>query len=288
MKVAILNDLPLFGGLGSGAELSTEQMMKEGWRRGHTVTPFTNQTMGDLSDYDVVVLKNVVTFGDRPLAIKEKIVNWPSDYTFCKWRLFYKQAAICKPCAQVKRYESLFQNCELNIFLSPLHKRAYEHVYPDMQESICIPSPIDTRRFVPDEKTERRPGMAVAVNSLLPFKGVNNVLAYAAAHPELHFAFYGAKVDGPLKMPHNTEYCGMVPNHKLPEVLSQFEFFVHLPETPMPFDRTVGEAYLCGCKLMVNNLVGATSFDWWTDRETVRTHLAGAAGQIWDELEAIA
>jgi len=286
MKVAILNDLPPFAGVGSGAELSIEQMMKEGWRRGHTVTAFTNETMKDLTGFDLIVLKNVVSLGDRIFGLKERIVNWPSDYTFCKWRLFYKQAAVCQRCIQVKKYESLFQMCELNIFLSPLHKRAYEHVFENMQESIYIPSPIDVEKFKPVPEIQRTTGIAVAVNSLLPFKGINNILSFAAAHPEMKFLFYGAKADVPFRMPLNAEYRGMIPNDQLPQIYSQFEFFVHLPETPMPFERTVAEAYLCGCKLIVNPLVGATSYDWWSDRDSVRKHVGEAAGTIWNELEA--
>lgn len=285
MRVAILNDLPPFSGQGSGAEMSIEVMMAEGFRRGHTVHAFTNQTLRDLTGYDFVILKNVTQFGDRPLNLKEPVINWPSDYTFCRWRLFYKQGGGCLTCKGVAKYAPMFQNSVLNIFLSPLHKAAYDHVYPKMSESICIPSPIEVERFKP-VGVPRQPNLVVGVNSLLPFKGINTVLSFAAQNPNKRFVFYGGKPDQPFSMPPNATYMGMQPNEKLPEIYSGAEFFIHLPETPQPFERTVAEAYLCGCKLIVNPLVGATTYPWWTDRESVRLNVGEAAKEIWEELEA--
>jgi len=288
MKVAILNDLPIFAGIGSGAEMSTEVMMKEGWHRGHIVVSFTNETMKDLTGFDVIVLKNITQFGDRIFRLKEPFVNWPSDYAFCKWRLFYRQGIVCQECAGLENWKQLFQNAMLNIFLSPLHRQAYEHVFPSMGENVCIPSPIEVERFKPQAGVPRQPGLVIGVNSLLPFKGINTVLSYASEHPEKHFIFVGAKADGTIRFPANSEYREFVPNTELPAMYSNAEYFVHLPETPQPFERTVAEAYLCGCKLIVNKLVGATSYDWWSaGREVVREKVGGAAIKIWEHLEGL-
>jgi glycosyltransferase involved in cell wall biosynthesis len=265
--------------------MSMEFMMAEGLKRGHTIHTFTNQTMRDLTGYDFVIPKNVTTFGDRVLNLKEPVINWPSDYTFCRWRLFYKQGSGCRECKGVRQYASLFNNAVLNIFLSPLHKSAYEHVYPKMSESICLPSPIEVERFKP-LNIPRQPNLVVGVNSLLPFKGINTVLDFAAQNHDKKFIFYGGKPDQPFRMPPNASYAGLQPNERLPEIYSAAEYFIHLPETPQPFERTVAEAYLCGCKLLINPLVGAVTYDWWTDRDSVRKHVGEAAGQIWNELEA--
>ena len=47
------------------------------------------------------------------------------------------------------------------------------------------------------------------------------------------------------------------------------------------------ESYLSGCKLIVNSLVGATSWPWFTDRDSVRFHLKAAPAEFWVKLEEV-
>lgn len=295
MRVAILNDLFPAPGVGSGAELSIRYMAKEGILRGHDIDFYTARTYTrPLDDYDLVVLKNVVSFGADQL---EKVmlgpyVTWPSDYAFCKWRLFYSMQEKCRSCDGVAMARRLFTNSVLNVFLSPLHREAYLHAIPEIAdlESLLSP-PYVADRFLPISDVERLENTVIGVNCLLPFKGVENVVKYAADHPEMSFNFYGGVRDGwEDRLPDNAFYFGYAPQHALPVLYSQASHFIHLPSTPMPFDRTVIEAILCGVKnLIVNKNVGAMSYDWVRRkscrRESVINNMEMVLLELWGSLE---
>lgn len=60
------------------------------------------------------------------------------------------------------------------------------------------------------------------------------------------------------------QYCGQVEPENVHKVLGEYETFVFLPDGVEPYGRTVVEAWLAGCELVINGNVGAA---WWIDNE---------------------
>jgi len=229
VRVAWLNDLPLEG-YGSGAELSSKLIIKEGIRRGHdidVVLPHTFTTKG----YDLFIIKNVVSFSKALLGelLKENYVNYPSDYAWCKWRLWYAMLPKCKKCKGIEFWKDFYDLSKLNIFLSPLHKRAYEYVLGKLK-GICIPSPIDTSLFY-DMKLPREKNSVICINPF-SFKGVDNLVTFAEEHKQYKYYWAGnSDVEGKLI---NFKKLGYIPYQELNRILNRCEYWIEQPSTPQP------------------------------------------------------
>ena len=136
--------------------------------------------------------------------------------------------------------------------------------------------------------TEKMPGTVLGVNSLLPYKGRANVLKYAAEHPELRFRFAGA-AEGEGGLPANAEYLGPVTETRLKQLYAESEGFIHLPATPQPCERSCIEAKLSGCRMIINGMVGISSYPEWRLPDTeFAKWLSESAAKTWETLEGLA
>ncbi len=74
------------------------------------------------------------------------------------------------------------------------------------------------------------------------------------------------------------EYTGFIPYEEMPAYLNRAKNFIYLPRWPEPQGRVVVEAALCGCNLITNENVGATSFDFDI---ADKVNLEGAIEEFW-------
>lgn len=292
MRVLWVQDLDPLVSPG-GAELNDRRHIQEGWRRGHEVQVVVpGQNPHDLdSEANLVILSNSMSL---PLGAyahwRERHIPWvifAHDYGpwVCKWRLHYPMEERCRTlCFLRERWGAILQEARLLIWLSPLHQRAWLYAYPELEPHphALVPSAVDVERF---RDLGQPRGGVVMVNSLAGFKGAENVLRWAEAHPDVQITHVGGNQEG-RALPPNVRDIGYVPRAQMNEVLNRHETFLHLPSTPQPFDRTVVEAYLAGCHIEANELVGALSWPWWREgREAVRQACAAAPQTFWTEVE---
>lgn len=149
----------------------------------------------------------------------------------------------------------LFSRSSLNVFVSPLHQRVIENVLGDtsLPEAFVLKPVIDGSVFY-DRKGDRD------IEYL--FVGVIGEAKGLAAMRErfrdadIHFV---GKI-GPGEQLDFGTYHGSRPYQKIPEFMNRAKHFVFLPRWPEPQGRVVIEAALCGCELITNQNVGATSF----------------------------
>ena len=80
------------------------------------------------------------------------------------------------------------------------------------------------------------------------------------------------------------EYTGFIPYEEMPEYFNRAINFIYLPRWPEPQGRVVIEAALCGCNLIVNENVGATSFDF---NIAEKQNLVGAIDEFWEYITSI-
>lgn len=293
MRVGWLQDMDIHV-MSGGAQLSDKTVFDEGSKRGHDmrlVMPHHLDVM-DRLEFDLIVVSNATAFGDRmtPLLQQTPYIFYIHDFwPLCSYRLYYPQLTKCKiTCQNLQQTKQLLLNSVMNIFLSPLHFRAWCFAIPELKDHPhhLHPSPVDGRKFRPLE-VPRASYSVMGLNSLLGFKGCENVLRYASEHTELNFTFYGAKEEG-VELPSNCGYVGPVGQNLLPELYAQAEYFIHLPQVVDPFCRSFVEAKLSGCKLISNRNIGALSYPWMKkSREMVMKHLDKAPSVFWEKIEEV-
>ena len=152
----------------------------------------------------------------------------------------------------------LTKGSSLNIFLSPLHRYEFQkflgctidRVYDFFQ-------PIDVEVF--NNQNRERDIPFLYVGALNWFKGLDNVLEIFG-DKGLHVV--GRRTDVVSALPNSVIYLGEKTPKELAEVYNRSKRFIHLPRWQEPSARTVVEAALCGCDLIVNENVGVLSFGY--------------------------
>ena len=149
----------------------------------------------------------------------------------------------------------LMKRSAASVFLSPLHRREFEAFLGEsLSNAIYFYQTIDTSIFY--NKNIDRDIPFLFVGALNIFKGLDDAINM--------FADKGLHVVGrghpSLVFPKGVKYLGDLTPVQLADIYNRTETFVHVPRWQEPFARTVVEAALCGCNLILNENVGATSF----------------------------
>lgn len=281
-----------------GAEQTDRQLVIAGIRRGHEIELITPERFSSAETVkcDLVVFSNIhVLMQTTPkqllkLAERGPYVMWHHDY-FCRYRLYYPMLEKCKQCSYLDPWRKLYNNSLLNIFMSPLHRKAFLFAMPELQAHpyALVPSAIDTKKYE-HEPVDPKPNTVIGVNSLFGFKGSTSVLEYAKLHPELAFTFVGGNEVNTL--PLNCQYLGFKEGKELVDLYASHESFIHLPTCIMPCDRTPAEFIIANPKgrLIVNNNIGILSYsniikDGKINREELIRLVSSSAETFWKAVE---
>ncbi len=171
----------------------------------------------------------------------------------------------------------LFVRSKLNAFLSPLHhKVSYQMLGMSNEVPAFVMKPaIDGGCFF--NRNSERDIDYLFVGVIGEAKGLAE-MRQRFADKDIHFI---GRVAPGEKLDFGT-YHGPQPYEKIPEYMNRARNFVFLPRWPEPQGRVVIEAALCGCKLITNENVGATSFPF--DISDV-SNFHGSAGEFWEAVE---
>ena len=289
MRIAWFQDIDPLSTAG-GAQLTDRTHIIEGLKRGHKIVILTpeNQNTVRLTESDFLVLSNVTRFDPNGfLQTHNRFAVFHHDMMFrCKWRLYFPMSEKCKAdCPQAPVWKPVLAKALLHIFLSPLHYAVNREYFEDaIEPHVLVPSPVDTNEFFDYRKPDRA-GIC-SLNGLVMFKGQETVLEYAKQHPDEKIVFAGQK-DGNPVLPPNCSFVGHIAEGRLPDFYNTFVDYIELPNTPQPFNRTIAEAYLCGCKVRGNKLIGALSWPWFNDRAKVTEKLSQSPTDFWNALEQV-
>lgn len=174
----------------------------------------------------------------------------------------------------------IYQNSLLNVFLSPLHKKVVHGMLGLITEPSFVMRPsIDTEKFY--NMGMERDIEYLFAGAIGEAKGIENLKE-----------FFLNKTDRLVMVGKNTtsielpfvEYTGFVPYERMPEYFNRAKNFVYLPRWPEPQGRVVVEAALCGCNLITNEKVGATSFDFDI---SIKENLSGAVSEFWYRVKQV-
>lgn len=141
-------------------------------------------------------------------------------------------------------------------FMSPLHEKAARKAMGDdaIRKTFLIYPCIDTNLFRNLKRTRDIDYLYVGVISR--YKGYFNIKERFRNRED--FVFIGKNVTQEKLFGRHIEH---IPQNKLVEYYNRAKNFVHLPEWIEPQGRGVTEAALCGCNLITNENVGATSLN---------------------------
>ena len=190
---------------------------------------------------DVFVIHNCTLYDARIIPLLEtkpiyKVVHdvWPhGDFRLREWLLNHAQRVQ---------------------FSSKLHLESFPYA---MQAPFTFVPPLASAgdfAAKADPYSTKKKGVCW-VGRMWPGKGVQNAMRWGA-EKGIAIDFYGYGPDaGIIQPPHRLR--GQVDYADLPGILSRYETFVFLPDAVEPFSRTTMEAWLAGCKLIVNQNVGA-------------------------------
>jgi hypothetical protein len=268
-----------------GAERNDRKLIHEGIRRRHDITMELD------ANWDCALISNCVEIEKDlmdNICNKKKHIFFMHDYIFCRYRLFFPCLEKCKHCPHAKLWKKRFLDSKLIIYLSPLHKEFHERVMPELKDipNILVPSTVEPNRFRELADRKKIPDTGVSINSLLPFKGAECTLDYMTRHPEIQFQVISPNPENFLMPPNVELVASKLPYHQLLDILSSAEFYVELPETPQPYNRTFAEAKLAGCKVITNELSGAASYPWFSNRQRLIQELLLAPATFWKGVEA--
>jgi glycosyltransferase involved in cell wall biosynthesis len=305
---------------GGGGEMITRDLIEEGRRRGHTirlrsVRPRIDEGTGSADLYWLVdvfnfpqTLKSRGAWLRFPASLLEDIaenrpfIHMSNAYVDvcnlghlpCSGQAqmqcahksplsFVHNLALLdfgqKCFAQGPLVQKLFARSALNIYASPLHRKTIECILGEAvgREAFVLKPTVDSTVFY-DRNIERDIDY-LFVGVIGEAKGLN-AMRERFREADIHFV---GKVATGEKLDFGT-YHGSVPYSEIPAFMNRARHFVFLPRWPEPQGRVVVEAALCGCKLITNQNVGATSFPFDIANPA---NFAGASEAFWEAIEAI-
>ncbi len=280
-RINWLQDQNIFSTV-SGAELNDKVMFLHGLKSGLDITLVNPETQLPKDKFSII--SNYTRFSEEYLqqAVDQGAVFFFHDYIFCKWRLFFPGLPKCRKCEGALKHLPLFEKAKGLIYLSPLHKKVYLKQFPSLKKipSAVISSAINTKLFDFDHQKSPE-NSALTVNTLLSFKGKNNIIKYITDHQELNFTVAGHNPDC-IELPKNAKYIGVQKYEDIPELFSRHKFYVELPNYGnAAFNRTAAEARLAGCKIITNKFLGAASYPEFRDRKAFKDLIDRAPENFW-------
>lgn len=173
------------------------------------------------------------------------------------------------------RARKVYSGAISQVFVSQLHRRLVEKTIGiRLPQAVEMPPTVD-RTFFRNFGFKRD----------IPFLFAGTIADYkGAAEVERRFGdlglhWVGRNVTGRrLKGVH----LGILNDLKLRDVYNRTQHFVHLPEWNEPMGRTVIEALLCGCQVILNEKVGAVG--WGTTEDEIRA-LPNGVAVFWNSVE---
>lgn len=259
MRIGWLTDLDVM--VAGGAEMSADALVKAAPAGVEML--FVPPEEEPSQECDAFLVFNCATYpaDTRHYLEGKPIVNRVADY----W-----------PHGDADLRAWLLEWAKVTVFSSKGHYDHFPHTV-GTKVKLC-PAPVDVAEFqrAAGESIHREDMMWMG--QMFAHKGLQDAVIWAEYH-ERRVDFFG---EGPLR-PRESRFCryaGVVPYEDVPDLMATYEGFIHLPSWYEPFGRTVIEAWAAGCKLFVNNNIGAM---WWLQNEI--DAVRDGAGMFWKIVE---
>jgi hypothetical protein len=181
----------------------------------------------------------------------------------------------------IARAKPLYANALVCSFLSPLHRDVHigalgKAVLPQEKAMLYLPA-VNSERFY-NMKLNRDIAL-LSYGGQGEAKGYYNIMQN---FPRGSVIFIGGHTPDLVKEG-DGHWLGAVPGEMMPIILNRTQNYIHVPRWPEPFGLIVVEASLCGCNIIVNDKVGAIS--WNLDLKNPAIY-DRTGDKYWEELES--
>jgi glycosyltransferase involved in cell wall biosynthesis len=174
---------------------------------------------------------------------------------------------------------NIYTNSLLNVFSSPLHCSVITKLQGSdtVGRKYIIKPIIRTERF--QNKNIHRDIDYLYVGAINKAKGIENI---RKRFPDGNVVLIG----NPTKEAYKNygKWIEKVPHQEIANYYNRAKNFIHLPKWPEPLGRGVIEAALCGCNLILNENVGAMSFNFEINNPG---EYRDSSKEFWEYIEAI-
>jgi len=268
-----------------GAQITNRTMVEYGRKLGYEVVELSAKDIDEPFNRRIFkkayyILNNYVVIHSKQNKYLKRVIE-ETDYS----RYIHDYDWVY-PSISGSFIDRAFSRAKSVIYLSPLHKKQNDIKQFRHPNSVVIPSPINTKLFVPDE-SKRVKDTVLFSGEINTHKGLHNVYNYALFNPKKTVDIYGWVAHPGLttSLPSNVKIIGKEESEKMSEIYQRYESTIHLPNWFEPFGRSVAEAYLSGCKMIVNEKVGFNTFDWdYGNIEAVRKEISESPANFWKHI----
>jgi len=258
-----------------GAEITDSHIIDAGKDLGYNITVCQSKALRScmLKENDIVLFSNCY---DVYKSARDRIINSKNYivYSHDSGRWIHV----------LKENSDMMKESLINIFLSPLHRDQFKRYLYKRKDSLLV-SPHLAMNFF--DRGEERLNRIMFVGNIHEGKGLLNIIEFAKNNKDINIDFYSNRgashLTRQLKCLKNCNLKGYIPQDKIAEYYNKYKYFIHLPKDEEAFGRAVGEAILCGCKVIANNKIGVLSYDW--DYKTLRQNTLYAHYYFWNELQ---
>ena len=243
MKALLISDFGVHHTSG-GAQRSNQIIINKGTSRGHYVNCFHYDSHASVlqQDYDVVISSNLEAISSRYPQLVQNIPNldnhvrlehdsnlyWPNDFRKHFWG-----------------------SCKISFFLTEFHHQFFVDMYGDIFPNVkIVPDPIDAS--FKDLGKERKDKIGY-VGFMHPLKGTDNFIKYADDNKDKNFVVAGWGSEDYLNQINqrkNIEFLGKLSHNDMLEFYNRIDSLYYNPICNEPFCRAVGEALMCGTKII--------------------------------------
>lgn len=282
-----------------GGERTSLFIIEHGRLKGHEIRVYARRTgkwskvlapaFKDLPTADLWILSDVFNCPEdhcqmdagllERIVEHERYIHWDHSYVdICRKPALPcgGDAKLCGSDCRINGLGWLYAGAIAHVFMSPLHYKMIKNVLGEgvaLNPILCRPM-IDTTLFYNQHQPRDIDYLYVGV--LAKYKGYQNLKQQFG---DKNLVLVGRNLTGEKPIGRHIDH---LPYKEMPAYYNRAKHFVHLPEWPEPQGRCVVEAALCGCQLITNENVGATTFDFdISDPEII----ADAPDHFWRELE---
>lgn len=230
-----------------GAEETDLALIQEGIKQGFQIKRIQEKPK---EKFDYLVVSNYHDWQEsKVLDIVEG-----QKYALFRHDVFQLNAAI-----------ELLQHSFVNIFMSPLQYEHYRKLLIFPKKYFLTPCAFtDLDIYHSTQKKDHY----IGIGDVVSHKGIYNIIDYAIKNQKTTFYLYG-KIYGNYSPPVNVRLMGFIEPSKVPDLLAEAKYFIHLPELKDTCPRTVVAAFLSECKLVYNQNIGLFSWPWNWEKLTI-------------------
>jgi len=253
-----------------GTTISDKALIEKGRELGHEITVLSELAIRPIVNADLCVISAFSQLNSKSYDIIGQIPYVNVIRHMGLWG------------QNVRQFPDLLKKAKLNVFSSPLQRDKF---WDSKCKAEYIPDYVDSSFKITN--TDRN-GDIVYIGDLLQEDGFKRIIEFAYQNPDRKVDVYSQDKQGidiyMRLVPGNVQFKQPVPYEQMSDVLNQYRNFIYLPVQAKSFCRSVAEAYLCGCSLMINELVGCFSYDWAKNRDEFRKHTTEARNTFWNRV----